>query len=51
MRAPYHEGLQRHPESLTEDTAGFFRAFLSHLKNGSLFVVAGLVPAIHGFVA
>jgi hypothetical protein len=49
-RAPHHEGLTPHPESLTEKAANIFRAF-QPAENESLFIMAGLVPAIHDFLA
>jgi hypothetical protein len=36
-------------ESLTEKAASISRLFLT-TENGSLFVMAGLVPAIHAFI-
>jgi hypothetical protein len=50
-RAPHHEGFRRHPESLTENAASIFRLFTNRLKMTAFFVMAGLVPAIHAFLA
>jgi hypothetical protein len=41
----------RHPESLTGKAASIFRLFLTAWKMVRFFVMAGLVPAIHVFLA